>query len=176
MKENSYFRPENPEFTRHRFLKLLIGSMSFLLGLILGIPFIVALVSKLRIGEIGWSRVVSVDSLPSGEPVRVNFTERKEDAYIYERTLYSVWAIKHSSQLTIFSPICPHLGCYYNWNLQTRHFECPCHFSVFSIDGTVLSGPAPRPLDTLPYKVENGILYVKWEEFKVGIPEKVVIG
>jgi hypothetical protein len=28
-------------------------------------------------------------------------------------------------------------------------------------------------LDTLPYKIEGGELYVKWELFKAGIPEKI---
>ena len=35
------------------------------------------------------------------------------------------------------------------------------------------AGPAPRPLDTLPEKVENGELWVEWERFKLGIHEKV---
>jgi quinol-cytochrome oxidoreductase complex cytochrome b subunit len=39
--------------------------------------------------------------------------------------------------------------------------------------GNVLGGPSPRPLDTLPGKIEDGILYVQWEQFRVGAPEKV---
>jgi menaquinol-cytochrome c reductase iron-sulfur subunit len=35
---------------------------------------------------------------------------------------------------------------------------CPCHSSVFSVDGAVISGPAPRPLDRYETKVENGKL------------------
>ena len=48
-------------------------------------------------------------------------------------------------------------------------FQAPCHASVFTIDGRVVSGPAPRPLDTLPAQVRQGILYVEWEQFEVGI-------
>lgn len=32
---------------------------------------------------------------------------------------------------------------------------CPCHSSVFSPDGKVLGGPAPRPLDRYHVKIEN---------------------
>jgi menaquinol-cytochrome c reductase iron-sulfur subunit len=41
------------------------------------------------------------------------------------------------------------------------------------MEGTVKAGPAPRPLDTLPSKVENGELYVMYQEFKSGLAKKV---
>jgi len=37
----------------------------------------------------------------------------------------------------------------------------------------VLGGPAPRPLDTLPTKIQSEELNVEWKQFKAGIPEKV---
>jgi Rieske Fe-S protein len=46
---------------------------------------------------------------------------------------------------------------------------------VFNIDGKVISGPAPRPLDTLPKEVKNNFLYVLWERFKPGIAKKEII-
>jgi menaquinol-cytochrome c reductase iron-sulfur subunit len=39
--------------------------------------------------------------------------------------------------------------------------------------GVVQAGPAPRPLDTLPSKVENGELLVLYQEYKSGLSEKV---
>jgi menaquinol-cytochrome c reductase iron-sulfur subunit len=90
--------------------------------------------------------------------------------------LHNIWAVKNSSSdVTVFSPICPHLGCRYKWHADSQHFICPCHGSVFSIDGKVLGGPAPRPLDTLPTKIENGELFVEWELFKEGISQKEAI-
>ena len=51
------------------------------------------------------------------------------------------------TEVTAYSPICPHLGChYYDWNPQSKTFVCPCHGSVYSIHGKILGGPAPRPL------------------------------
>lgn len=90
--------------------------------------------------------------------------------------VHSVWAVKRpDGDIAVFSPVCTHLGCYYTWNSERGRFECPCHASVFSIDGTVISGPAPRPLDVLPHKVENGVLYVQWKEFKSGAAGKVEV-
>lgn len=161
--------------TRRKFLQWLIGAVALINGLILGIPIIGTLIgSSKRKEETPWIRVTSLGPLPEGRPVNVRFQAQAEDAFLRSAVLHTVWIVKHSSvQATVFSPICPHLGCYYLWNQQTGHFECPCHASVFTLDGRVLGGPAPRPLDTLPAKIEKGILFVQWERFRVGIPEKV---
>ena len=41
---------------------------------------------------------------------------------------------------------CAHSGCEVK-KLRTK-FECPCHRSEYDLDGNVLKGPAPEPLDT----------------------------
>ena len=56
----------------------------------------------------------------------------------------------------IFSPICPHLGCYYNWSDAQNRFMCPCHGSQYTFDGTHVAGPAPRGLDPLPLREQSG--------------------
>lgn len=46
------------------------------------------------------------------------------------------------SLLTFTKPRCPHLGCALKWNPQEHSWDCPCHGSRFSEDGTVLDNPA----------------------------------
>ncbi len=41
---------------------------------------------------------------------------------------------------------CTHLGCLLRFNGAERSWDCPCHGSRFDIDGSVLEGPAVRPL------------------------------
>jgi cytochrome b6-f complex iron-sulfur subunit len=55
---------------------------------------------------------------------------------------------------------CTHLGCTVPWNAERGRFECPCHASAFDIAGDVVSPPAPRPLDTYPVRIENGVVKV----------------
>jgi glycine/D-amino acid oxidase-like deaminating enzyme/nitrite reductase/ring-hydroxylating ferredoxin subunit len=42
---------------------------------------------------------------------------------------------------------CTHLGCLVHFNDTEVAWECPCHGSRFAVDGSVLQGPANRPLE-----------------------------
>ncbi len=162
---------------RRGFLKWATGILASLVCIAVGIPVIGTLIGPaFRSRKPAWTKVGSLNDLVTGEPTKLTFAVKTTSAYISETVLHDVWVIKQpSSEVTVFSPICPHLGCEYNWNAQTNHFECPCHGSVYAINGKVLGGPAPRPLDTLPTRIQSGELYVEWEMFKVGIPKKVSV-
>lgn len=177
MKEESHaYDSEDATTTRRGFFKVAIGIIAGLNGLVLGLPFLKTLMSSSPKRKTEWSRLGDVGSLPQGKPVEMKFEARIEDAYQTGNDLNSVWAVKHApDRVTVFSPICPHLGCHYLWKPKSSRFECPCHASVFAADGKVLYGPAPRPLDTLPGKIEKGVLFIQWERFKVGTPEKIAV-
>ncbi len=163
------------ETTRRGFLKGVTGLMTALVAAALAVPLIGGIIGpSFRSKKPGWAKVGNISSLPTDQPTNLKFPYKTQDAYIRETVIQDVWVIKHSpSEVTVFSPICPHLGCHYNWHPETKEFACPCHGSIYSVDGKVLGGPAPRPLDTLQWKFENEELYVEWEQFKVGIPQKV---
>ena len=175
--KQSLFSGEPANTTRRQFFKLGTMTLGFLSVLTLGLPFIGALFGPaFRAKKRHFARVTNMARLPIGQPLNLTFASLSEDAYLHETVLRSVWVVKQSvSQVTVFSPICPHLGCRYSWNTQRHEFICPCHGSVFAADGNVLAGPAPRPLDTLAQEIEQGVLFVEWERFKLGIPEKIQV-
>lgn len=75
----------------------------------------------------------------------------------------------------LFSPICPHLGCRYNYDATANKFACPCHGSQFSYDGTHTAGPAARGLDPLPMREQSGKAQVEWIRYKPTVPDRIVI-
>ncbi|MEK7728018.1 MAG: Rieske (2Fe-2S) protein [candidate division KSB1 bacterium] len=59
------------------------------------------------------------------------------------------------------SPICTHAGC--EVRVMPSSFECPCHGSMYSIEGEVEDGPATRALQRFAIEetAENFIIKVK---------------
>ena len=130
----------------------------------------------LQKAKVHFIKVPGFGSAPVGQPVKLSFPDVTVDAYMREHETLDVWVVKQSAtEVTVFSPICTHLGCHYSWLPESKTFICPCHASFFTAAGRVVGGPAPRPLDTLPWKIENGELWVQWERFEPGTAAKVPV-
>ncbi|BCI59541.1 FAD-dependent oxidoreductase [Solibaculum mannosilyticum] len=43
-------------------------------------------------------------------------------------------------------PTCAHMGCELTWNADEQTWDCPCHGSRFTADGSVVDGPAQTNL------------------------------
>lgn len=56
---------------------------------------------------------------------------------------------------------CTHFGCIVKWRPEEQDFYCPCHAGVFAPDGTVISGPPPKPLVELNVVAEGDDLFVE---------------
>jgi cytochrome b6-f complex iron-sulfur subunit len=89
-------------------------------------------------------RVALPDTLAAGEP----FVPPGRSVAVF-RDAGGVYAI---------STICTHLGCIVR--ATNQGFECPCHGSVFTADGAVTRGPAPRALDWLEVSAAGGTVIV----------------
>ncbi len=64
-----------------------------------------------------------------------------------------------ASQMLAFDARCPHLGCAVSGAQQL--FICPCHGSLFNLDGSVKLGPATSPLTALQVTFDGTLVVVK---------------
>ena len=53
---------------------------------------------------------------------------------------------REDGEIVVLSAQCTHLHCIVNWNNAEKSWDCPCHGSRFKTDGSVLEGPALKPL------------------------------
>jgi Rieske Fe-S protein len=65
-----------------------------------------------------------------------------------------------SGEFKAFSAVCTHQGCVVA-EIKGKDIDCNCHGSKFSItDGSVLGGPATKPLEKLTATVKAGEITV----------------
>lgn len=128
----------------------------------------------LRKSDALWSDAGTAQDLTLNAPQERRFFQTIKTGWREEKQERSIWIVKkQDGSMAAFSPNCPHLGCGYRWSETAQRFICPCHGSEFDINGRVLGGPSPRPLDTLEARIEDGKVMVKFEVFQLGISAKV---
>jgi menaquinol-cytochrome c reductase iron-sulfur subunit len=111
------------------------------------------------------------------EPVMRTIQIEQVDGWRKAVSEKAVYVTKDSKgQLQVLTSICPHLGCTVPWNKERNQFVCPCHGATFSPDGTRVSGPSLRGMDTLETSIENGQLRVRFQYFRQLVSDKEVIG
>ena len=170
-------RSQDPEDIQKRnFIKGITAAILGFITLFLTIPFVSFLIPASSEGGDNkkFIKVRNFPAIPVGTPTKMTFEDVDVQAFITSNVVYDIWVIKHAAdKATVYSPLCPHLNCRYTF--VDNEFKCPCQGSIFNEGGKCIGGPSPRALDTLPYKIEGGELYVRWELFKAGIPEKVEV-
>eukprot|EP00670_Eutreptiella_braarudii_P004501 CAMPEP_0174302770 /NCGR_PEP_ID=MMETSP0809-20121228/59802_1 /TAXON_ID=73025 ORGANISM="Eutreptiella gymnastica-like, Strain CCMP1594" /NCGR_SAMPLE_ID=MMETSP0809 /ASSEMBLY_ACC=CAM_ASM_000658 /LENGTH=297 /DNA_ID=CAMNT_0015408699 /DNA_START=93 /DNA_END=986 /DNA_ORIENTATION=- len=84
----------------------------------------------------------------------VALSQLRDPATDEERVPHPEWAV--------FIATCTHLGCVTMADAgQYGAYFCPCHCAVFDHAGRIRSGPAPRNLDLVPYRmVSDTVMYI----------------
>lgn len=71
------------------------------------------------------------------------------------------WVIRTSNdELIALEATCTHLRCILQWDKDSGRLICPCHAGAFDLNGNVVAGPPPRPLQSLKVDTRGGIVYV----------------
>lgn len=129
---------ENIEFKdkkihRRGFIDWIIGAF-FALG---GLAWIISILAYLRpdvTGTWGVQEVAKVGEIPPGQGVNVPFKGT------------TVLIINLPGGFVAYSAVCPHAGCFVEWDPDRDQIICPCHKGIFDLEGNVVSGMPPRSL------------------------------
>lgn len=160
-------------------MKWLTAAGSLLSAGLIGVPSLRAFLSPAFRAPASkrWIKLGEAEQIEQGVPVRFDFSETVEDAWVETRALRGVWIYtEDGSTFTVYNGQCTHLGCSYAFEKEKDRFHCPCHHGLFELKtGRVIDGPPPRPLDQLEVKVENGILYAAYQSFRAGVSQQIPV-
>jgi len=147
---------------RRTFYLAFVYGLSAIMSMALAIPAALYLLLPTRSKkQAGWVDAGSADQIKPDQPQEMQFRRTRVDGWKVSTEKASAWVVQIPNQgVVAFSPSCTHLGCAYHWEESKKVFLCPCHTSAFSIDGKVLSGPAPRPLDRYAVRVDHGHILI----------------
>jgi len=149
--------------SRRKLLGYLCGLLSAAIGVAIAAPL-----ARVFVGDAfatkreRWLKLGSVHQIGAGEPRLFRASYVDQDGWRQTTRRRAVYAVTLDGvNYLVFSNACTHLGCPVQWDDKERLFLCPCHNGGFSIEGRVIKGPPPRPLERLEHKVDSGILYVR---------------
>jgi len=68
--------------------------------------------------------------------------------------------VRHPTGVLALADECTHQKCTMAYMPEQNVIFCPCHGAQFSVTGTVLTGPAPRPLERFVTTLQDGHVIV----------------
>lgn len=126
-------------------------------------------------------RVAALEALPpDGTPRRVTVVAGKRDGWTREPDvpLGAIYLRRTAKDKVVaLHSVCPHAGCFVDYQAERKSFFCPCHDSTFAMDGSINDpkSPSPRPMDTLQVEVKGNDVWVRFVQYRTGIKEKVEV-
>jgi Rieske Fe-S protein len=109
-----------------------------------------------------WLSAGDASTLRDGEPRAVTLRVARADGAIEAVDRRVVFLVKAAgASVRVLDSTCTHLGCRTRFNAEAGRIECPCHGGVYDLDGRVVSGPPPRPLDELPSRLDGTRILVE---------------
>jgi len=155
-------RPLRPQEKKRRMFLTEIGVVAAgIAAAVVTIPA-VAFLLGLRKTPNSWRSLGHIEDFKIGETVAVSFTDPSPLPWSGVTAKTAAWLRRKDQQeFVAFAIYCTHLGCPVRWIPTADLFMCPCHGGVFYADGTVASGPPPKPLTTYPVRVNQGLVEIQ---------------
>ncbi len=174
--------------SRRSFFAVVTGALATLTPALAGLAtFLSPLLRKVKNHKV---RVALLDQVPDdGMPRFFPVIADREDAWnrYPQQRIGAVYLVRQPGEATptAFTAKCPHAGCFVGYTLGDQQFKCPCHTSVFNLDGSRARGDdevAPRDMDTLTVELrqrkavegqETTEVLVEFVDYQTGRREKM---
>ena len=159
---NAEKAPSHESPTRRNFYVGAIYAIGALISAALGVPALAYLFFPPKaIQPDEWVDIGDATRLAPNAPTEMSFRRNRVDGWKVISEKSTAWVVRGAdNRIAAFGPQCTHLGCAYHWDDGKNLFLCPCHNSLFGVDGKVKAGPAPRPLDRYDVKVQGNKLLI----------------
>lgn len=143
--------------SRRKFLVRLSLIMGAIPTTLVAVPILSALLGPLlQRQKQEWRRVAGLNEIAIGETKLVTYMDDNPLPWAGVTAKSAAWLRRETKdKFEAFSANCSHLGCPVRWVEKAELFMCPCHGGVYNKDGTVASGPPPRPLTKLEIRVNK---------------------
>jgi len=156
--------PPQKDDSRRQFLKTITYTLgAATAALVGGVLVSSAVAPALRRPAKKWVHAGKLEDFDLKKVTTVNLRYSIRDGFYHSRKAAPVMITQrpNTDQIIIYNSHCTHLGCTVHWDEGKQLFLCACHGGTFYPDGSVKTGPPPRPLDRCTFKVEDGALLVE---------------
>lgn len=155
-------------------------------GLVTAVPFLAgvfAWLDPLRRPGVsgGFIRVTTLDAIPAdGIPRKFPVLADKVDAWTRTSNvpIGAVYLRRTSDRsVSALHTVCPHAGCFVDYQAARSGYYCPCHNSLFHPDGKIgdAKSPSPRDMDSLEVELRDHEIWVRFQNFRAGHAKKIPV-
>ena len=118
--------------------------------------------------RLAWTGIIAASALTI-EPL-VKYLTSNEDrlqspSVVYDKPLDEnsdwqnagharVWVKRDSLGVMALVATCTHLGCEVTYHPEKKEWLCPCHGSIYDVEGRPVSGPAPKALARVAVEIK----------------------
>lgn len=164
----------------YRLGTIVLGNAFALALAVPGLKYLLDPLAK-RGGSGNFRDLTRLGQLKVGEPQSFSIIAERQDAWVRypKQPIGSVWLVRQpegsKEPVVALSSECPHLSCPVTLAADGKGFLCPCHDSVFDLQGARKNTVSPRAMDRMEVELsseEDPMIRVKFVRFRPQSEEK----
>jgi Rieske Fe-S protein len=157
---------DTPRLPRRVFFRWLTAAGGAVAAALVAVP-LVGFLFQQRKQRVQWVALGKVTDFPIGETRLIVFDNPLRQPWDGITAHTGVYVRNEGpgetagDRFRAFAVNCAHLGCPVTWFPQSGLFMCPCHGGVYYADGQRASGPPPRGLFEIEWRVTDSHLEIQ---------------